>query len=526
MAEKTKIKIRKKPVVLMILDGWGAAPPGEGNAVYLADTPNIDKFWRQYPHGKAAACGEAAGLKKGEISGSETAHENIGAGRIVIQDSKRISDSIDDGSFFSNQVLIGAIENLRANKGASLHLMGLLSCDGSPHSNPGHLKALLELAKKHRVEKVYLHLFTDGRDSAPKSSKQFLRELSAVMEKNGVGEIATIGGRFYGMDRTKRWDRLILAYNAMVLGKGETAQSVFEAIDKAHKKGFTDEFIPPTVIINKKKPAAVIKDGDSVIFFNLRSDRARQFTKLFVLEKFNEIKRKKVLKNLFFVAFTNFGPDLPIRTAFPSIPIKNTLPFALAGLKQLYIAETEKFAHVTYFFNGGYADPVAGEARIIIQSENIANYKDKPEMSASELTTVIAGNIKFDVYDFIALNFANLDMVGHTGCIQAAIKAAEAIDRETGKIVRAALAKDGAVIMVGDHGNADEMLDLITGEPKTCHSKNPVPVIIAANEYEGNGAEIKDAKLCDIAPTILALFGIKKPKEMTGKNLLKQIPHP
>jgi len=515
---------KRKPVVLMILDGWGIAPPSDGNAIYLANTPTIDRLWQKYPHGEVRAYGEAVGLEKEGRSGSETAHENIGAGRVVIQDSRRISESIESGSFFSNQVLLGAIEHIKKTEGSSLHLMGLLSCDDSPHSKMKHLKALLELAKKKRIKNVYLHLFTDGRDSPPKSAKRFIRELLGYIDEIGVGEIATIGGRFYGMDRSKRWERLIVAYNAMVLGKGEVAKNAFEAVDNAYKQGITDEYILPTVIVNEKgKPRAVIKDGDSVIFFHFRSDRARQFTKLFAQEKFNEIKRKKILKKLFFVAFTNFGPDLSVRTAFPSLPIKNTLPVVLGDLRQLYIAETEKFAHVTYFFNGGYADPIKGEARVIIQSDDTVNYKDNPKMSAKELTDVVVGNIKFDVYDFITLNFANLDMVGHTGCIPAAIKAAEEVDRNAARIIKAVLEKDGAAVIIGDHGNADEMLDPETKESHTCHSKNPVPVIIVGNKWEGNATIIKDAKLCDIAPTILAIFGIKKPKEMTGHNLLKQI---
>lgn len=515
---------KKKPVVLMILDGWGIAPPGRGNAIYLANTPVIDKLWKEFPHAKVEACGEAVGLQKNKTSGSETAHENIGAGRIVVQDSRRITESIEDGTFFNNTALLGAIKNISKNKKTALHLIGLLSSNDSSHSRQKHLKALLEFAKRNRVKNVYLHLFTDGRDAPPKSAKQFLRKLSDMIQNIGIGEIATIGGRFYGMDRSKNWDRLMLSYNAMVLGKGATAKNAFDAVDQAYDKELTDEYITPTVIVdNNKRPIATIKDNDSVIFFHLRSDRARQFTKLFVLDKIEGVKRKKTLKNLFFIAFTNFGPDLPIRTAFATSPIKNTLPFVLGGLKQLYIAETEKFAHVTYFFNGGYANPIGNEARIVIQSKDVDSYKDSPEMSSKEIGEVIVGNIKFDVYDFITVNFANLDMVGHTGDIKAAIKAAEYVDHVVNQIVQIVLEKDGTVIIIGDHGNADEMLDVNTGEIMTNHSKNPVPFIIINNQWQGENKLLENVKLCDVAPTIIDLFELKKPAEMTGCSVLNQL---
>jgi len=515
---------KKKPVVLMILDGWGIAPPGRGNAIYLANTPVMDKLWEEYPHAKVEACGEAVGLQKGKTSGSETAHENIGAGRIVLQDSRRITESIEDGSFFSNTALLESVKNLNKNKNSALHLVGLLSSNNSSHSRQKHLKALLEFAKKNRVKKVYLHLFTDGRDAPPKSAKQFLRKLSDTIHDIGVGEIATIGGRFYGMDRSKNWDRLMFAYNAMAFGKGATAKNAFDAVDQAYENGLTDEYITPTVIVDdRKRPVATIKDNDSVIFFHLRSDRARQFTKLFVLDSIEGVKRKKTLKNLFFVAFTNFGPDLPIRTAFATSPIKNTLPFVLGGLKQLYIAETEKFAHVTYFFNGGYANPIGSEARIVIQSKDVKSYKESPEMSSKEIGEVIVGNIKFDVYDFIVVNLANLDMVGHTGDIKAAIKAAEHVDHVVNLVVQSVLEKDGTVIIIGDHGNADEMIDVNTGEIMTNHSNNPVPLIMINNLWQGKNEVLKDVHLCDVAPTIIDLFEIKKPTEMTGQSVLSML---
>lgn len=511
-----------KPVILIILDGCGIAPASVGNAIALADTPNFNSYWNSYPHGEAAAHGEAVGLEDSEKSGSEAAHENIGAGRVVAQDSRRISESIEDGSFFANPALIGAIENLKKTKNSALHLMGLLSSSDSPHSKPKHLKALLELARRHRVKNVYLHLFTDGRDSPPKSAKYFLEELLDYMNDLKVGKIATIGGRVYGMDRSKRWDRLIKAYDAIVLGKGETAADPFEAVDKAYKKGLSDEFVLPAIITgSKNQPVSLIKDGDSVVFFHLRSDRARQFAKLFILDRIEGAERERILKNLFFVAFTNFGPDLPVITAFPSLPIKNSLTYALKGLKQLYIAEMEKFAHVTYFFNGGYADPIAGEARIVVQSDSVLDYTDNPKMSAKEVADVIVNNIKFNVYDFITANFANLDMVGHTGSIPAAIKAAEEVDFHIGRIVKKILEKDGTAIIAGDHGNAEEMLDLQTEKTSTSHSKNPVPVILINKKWEKNPIIFKDVKLCDIAPTIIDLFNRKKPEEMTGRSLLK-----
>lgn len=517
----------KNPFVLIILDGWGVAPPSKGNAIALANTPVMDEFYKKYPNTTLNATGAAVGLEENQMGGSEAGHLNIGAGRIVKQDSQYISEAIDSGKFFKNLALRKAINYVRVNN-SSLHLMGILSSKDSPHGNPKHLRALLLLAKQQNVKNVYLHLFTDGRDTLPRSALKFLDDLKKVLDNFNLGEIATIGGRFYGMDRTKNWPRLMKSYQAMVDGKGEKFFSGKEAIKQAYDKGLSDEFIPPTIIINKnKKPIAKIKNNDAVIFFNLRSDRARQLTKLFVLKEiegenaYPPLKKRTKLKNLFFVAMTGFGPNLPCETAFASHDVEKTLPAILKNFKQLYIAETEKYAHITYFFNGGHAKPLAGENRIMIPSPKVASYDQKPEMSAKEITQLVKKNIKKDVYDFYAINFANTDMVGHTGNLGAAIKATEVVDQCVGEIVEEILNKKGICFITADHGNSDEMIDLKTGNVLTMHSKNPVPFIIVSSKSKVGNWRLKTGGiLADIAPTILAIMKIKKPKEMTGKSLI------
>jgi 2,3-bisphosphoglycerate-independent phosphoglycerate mutase len=550
--------MKNKPFVLIILDGWGVAPPSKGNAIALANTPNIDGFLKKYSNTTLNATGSAVGLEANQMGGSEAGHLNIGAGRIVKQDSQYISEAIESGKFFKNLALRKAINHTKVNN-SSLHLIGLLSSKDSPHSNPKHLSALLLLAKLQKVKKVYLHLFTDGRDTLPRSSLKFLDKLEKKLENFGLGKIATIGGRFYGMDRTKNWPRLLKAYQAMVDGKGEKSFSAKEAIEQAYAKGLSDEFILPAIICDKnKKPTAKIQNNDAIIFFNLRSDRARQLSKLFVLDKIKEIenddtdscsrdaRKRTKLKNLFFVAMTDFGPALSCHTAFKSHDIEKTLPAILKKFKQLYIAETEKYAHITYFFNGGHANPVGNEKRIMIPSPKVASYTQKPEMSAYEITQVVKKNIQKDVYDFYAINFANTDMVGHTGNLGAAIKAVEIIDQCVGEIAKEILKKKGTCVITADHGNSDEMIDLKTGDVLTMHSKNPVPFIIVSQKPKAKPARIAspaknavsaadwqsdaggsqklrlDGTLSDIAPTILEIMKIKKPVEMTGKSLIIQ----
>jgi len=519
----------KKPYVLIILDGWGLAPRSKGNAIALANTPNVDEFWKDFPHTKLCATGKCVGLSANEMGGSEAGHLNLGAGRIVKQDSEYISEAIKDGTFFKNPVLIKALHHVKVHK-SKLHLMGLLSSKDSPHSDPTHLAALLTLAKNNDFKKVYLHLFTDGRDTLPRSALKYLKKLKTTLKKIGIGEIASICGRYWAMDRTKNWSRLHRAYEAVADGlangeggKEKIAASAEEAIKGAYEEGLKDEFILPTVIIDKNgMPLAEVNSNDSVIFFNLRSDRARQFSKLFVLDKVDSIKRRTPKpKNLFFVAMTDFGPDLPVQTAFPSRKIKNTLPWVLRNLKQLYIAETEKYAHITYFFNGGSARPIGGEDRICIASPRVSTYDQTPEMSAKEITEVVIKNIRQNLYDFIAINFANGDMVGHTGNLAAAIKAVEFVDKCVGKITDTVLRKKGVAFITADHGNADEMIDPKTGKDLTMHSKNPVPFIIVNGYKLGTKFSLKKGGvLGNVAPTILEVMGIEKPKEMKEKSLI------
>lgn len=515
-----------KPTVLLILDGWGIAKPSPANAIEQAKKPNFDDCWKNYPHTKLQASGSFVGLPATQFGNSEAGHMNIGAGRIVDQDAVYISKEINTGRFFKNPAFTAAYKHLVKNN-SDLHIMGMLSNGQSAHSDPDHLLALISWSRLKKIKNVYIHLFTDGRDSPPhsalKSVEALMRTLRNKESKTArSGEwIATITGRFYAMDRKKDWSRTEKAYNAMVLAKGINAKSPQEAITQSYNRGETDEFIMPYVIKRNGKPIAKIKDNDVVIFFNLRSDRARQLAKPFVQKDFDKMnqggfKRKKVLKNLAFVALTDFGPDLnSILTAYPSVDLLGTLPMVLGKKKQLYIAEKEKYAHVTYFFNGGYANPVAFEDRIEIPSLDIASYDLKPEMSVNELTSRVLKEL--DKYNFICINFANPDMVGHTGNIKACVKAIEACDKCLGKIKKAVLEKQGTLIITSDHGNADKMLDLETGEMYTEHTDNPVPFIIVNSVNKK--IKLKSGKLGDIAPTILKLFKMNKTKEMKGKAL-------
>jgi 2,3-bisphosphoglycerate-independent phosphoglycerate mutase len=530
MVVNKKNKNNNLPMILIILDGWGIAKPSKGNAIELAQTPVIDKLSKEYPYTELCASGECVGLPKGQVGNSEAGHMNIGAGRLVKQDVTVINESIADGTFFKNAAFLEAVRHVKKQK-SRLHIMGMLSSGSSPHSDPAHIKALISLAKELAIKDIFLHLFTDGRDSPKYASLKLIEELKKQIKNTAV--IATIIGRFYAMDRKKKWERTEKTYNALVLGEGKTAISSEAAITESYNRGESDEFIEPCIIfssendLKKNKSVSRIEDRDSVIFFNLRSDRARQLAKVFVQKDFNKknqgaFKRKKTLSNLHFVAMTDFGPDLDsILTAYPSIDLKNTLPIALKEMTQLYIAESEKYAHVTYFFNGGYADPVNGEDRMELPSPDVKSYDETPIMSSNELTEVILKNLKDKKYDFTLLNFAAPDMIGHTGNLNAGIKCCEAVDKDVEKIVKAYLKFNGTIIITADHGNIEEMINLKTDEVDTEHSTSLVPFILVNNDLK-NKIKLKQRRfLNDIAPTILDLLEIKKPKEMTGKSLIK-----
>ncbi len=511
------------PMILVILDGWGIAEPNRGNAIALAKTPIIDSLFKKYPNTILRAHGKYVGLPPKQDGNSEAGHMNIGAGRLVEQDAVKITKSIKDGTFFKNAAFLQAIRHVKKNN-SNFHLIGMLSDGMSPHSDPGHLYSLLKLLRDRGVSNIYLHLFTDGRDSPKYIALKLINELEERLFPNE--QIATIIGRFYAMDRKKKWSRTELAYNALVLGQGRKAENAQAAITEAYNRGESDEFIEPYVIVKNGKPIVKINNGDSVIFFNLRSDRSRQLAKVFVQNNFSKknpgsFKRKKVLKNLFFVAMTDFGPDLDnIITAFPSVDLKDTLPMVLEGLKQLYIAETEKYAHVTYFFNGGYPGKVNGEDQYMVPSPDVKSYDQTPLMSSKELTETIISNLNKDKYDFTVLNFAAPDMIGHTGNLEAGIECCEGIDKCLGEIVEAYLEKGGTIIVTADHGNVEEMINLETGEIDTKHSINPVPFIII-NRNLINKIKLREGGILgDVAPTILDLLKIKKPKLMTGKSLI------
>lgn len=514
---------QKSPTLLIILDGWGVAPPSRGNAITLAKKPILDRLYELYPSTILGATGKDVGLEANRMSGSEAGHMNIGAGRIVNQDSKEISDSIKDESFFMNPVLVGAAAHVGKHK-SNFHVMGLMGNSDSPHSNPEHFRAVLRLAKMNGIKNVYCHLFTDGRDSYPKSAHDHLKYFKRIIAEEGIGKIATLSGRFYAMDRAKNWKRLTNAYDAMVFARGEKADSPEEAIDNAYEKELTDEYLLPTVILENGKPVIRLQANDSIVFFNSRSDRARQFTKLFVAMNKKSIINDDMpiidkISNLYFVAMTNFGPDLDVHTAFTAKSVPATLPMALGNLKQLYTAESEKFAHVTYFLNGGYADPVDGEDRIMIKSPEIDSYAKMPEMSAGILTDNVLNYLKNDIYDFITLNYANADMVGHTGDLKATVKAVEFVDSCIGKLVKETLGKGGNLMITADHGNADDMVDFDTDQPNTFHTKNPVPFILVGERFRNK--KLRDGGvLGNIVPTILDILEIEKPKLMNKNSLL------
>ena len=506
----------KKVTMLMILDGFGINENEKANAVKLANTPNIDKLMKICPTTKMYTSGLNVGLPDGQMGNSEVGHTNIGAGRIVYQELTRITKSIEDGDFFSNPELVEAIENCKKHN-SKLHILGLLS-DGGVHSHIRHLFAVLELAKRKDFEDVYVHCFMDGRDTPPTSGESYIMKLEEKMKEKGVGKIASISGRFYAMDRDKRWNRVQKAYDAIVNGEGIKCTSAISAIEGSYQKEVFDEFAQPTVITNQNnEPIAKIEENDSVIFFNFRPDRAREITRAIVDIDFNEFPTKKM--DLDYVCFTQYDETMPnVKIAFKPETLKNTFGEYISkkGLTQLRIAETEKYAHVTFFFNGGEEKQYPGEDRILVPSPKVETYDLKPEMSAVEVTDKVVEAINSRKYDCIILNYANPDMVGHTGNLDAAIKAIETIDECVGRVVEAINANEGVLIITADHGNAEQMLDYKTGEPHTAHTTNPVPLILVGKE----DVKLKEGKLADLAPTMLKLMGLEKPEEMTGESII------
>ena len=507
--------MKNKLTMLMILDGFGENSNEKGNAVKLSDTPNLDKLMKMCPTTDIYTSGLNVGLPDGQMGNSEVGHTNIGAGRIVYQELTRITKSIEDGDFFSIEEFNNAIQNCKDNN-SSLHVMGLLS-DGGVHSHIRHLYALLELAKRKGIENVYVHCFLDGRDTPPTSAENYITQLENKMKEKEIGKIASIMGRFYAMDRDKRWERVKKAYDALVKGDGIKAPTAISAIESSYQKEVFDEFVEPTIICNGETPIATIQQNDSVIFFNFRPDRARQITRALVDDKFEGFKNKDL--QLYFVCMTQYDETMPnVEIAFKPTSLKNTFGeyISTKGYTQLRIAETEKYAHVTFFFNGGEEKQYEGEDRILVPSPKVETYDQKPEMSAYEVTNKVLEAISSDKYDCIILNYANPDMVGHTGNLDAAIKAIETIDECVGKVVNLIEEKNGVLLITADHGNSEQMIDYKTGEPHTAHTTNPVPLILVGME----NVKLKQGKLADLAPTMLDIMELQKPEEMTGQSII------
>lgn len=521
-----------KPVVLLILDGWGVAPPSKSNAIAIAKTPAISSFIKTYPALTLQASGEAVGLSWGEIGNSEVGHLNLGSGKLIYQNLPRINKAITDGSFGENEAFLQAIEHCKKNK-SKLHLLGLIS-SGGVHSHIDHLLALLDLCAKEKFKDVYIHGFLDGRDMPYNSGVDFVKKIEDKIKESGIGKIATLSGRFYAMDRDNHWDRLALTYEAMVSGQSaEYFEDPMEAVEASYDKKIYDEELVPTVITNNGRPVGLVEDGDGMIFFNFRADRAREITKAFVLPGFEKFPRP-YFKNLFFVSFTEYEKDLPVTVAFLTEMIEQPLAriISTAGLKQLHIAETEKYAHVTFFFNGGLEKEFRGEDRILVPSPRVASYAEKPEMSAKEVTKKMIEAIMADKYDFIVANYANCDIVGHTGDLKATVKAVETIDSCVKKVTEVVLAKGGVVLITADHGNAEELVNMQSGEIDKEHSTYPVPFIVISKEWEGKNAGLREVPngdlslvpssglLSDVAPTILKIMKLDQPEDMTGRALI------
>lgn len=507
-----------RPAALIILDGWGENPHQEANAIKEANTPFIDGLFKKNPHATLLCSGEAVGLPEGQMGTSEVGHLNIGAGRVVYQSLVRISKALRDGEFKNNPVFMDLVQ-YALKEDRPLHVMGLVS-PGGVHSHTEHLYGIIKLAKELGIKQVYIHAFLDGRDTPPSSAKEYLEELEEFCGKTGLGKIATISGRYYAMDRDKRWERVEKAYAAMAYGEGEEADSALQAIENSYVRDITDEFVLPTIVKADGKPVATIKTGDPVLFFNFRPDRAREITRVFVDPGFTGFERRTGYLKTFFTAMTQYDETLDVPLLFPPEErMKNILSEVLAnnGKRQLRIAETEKYAHVTFFFNGGEEKPFPLEERILIPSPKVPTYDQMPEMSAYEVTDALLKEIEQDKFDVIIMNYANCDMVGHTGVPEAARKAVEAVDECLSRLIPAILAKGGAVILTADHGNAELMKDYQTGEPYTAHTTFPVPVIVIGVQEP---IQVKNGKLADLAPTLLELIGLPKPDEMTGVSLI------
>ncbi|MCX6680238.1 MAG: 2,3-bisphosphoglycerate-independent phosphoglycerate mutase [Methanothrix sp.] len=501
-----------KPLAIIIMDGFGISPIVEGNAIAKADKPNLERFWKNYPTTTLAASGLAVGLPRGQMGNSEVGHLNIGGGRIVYQDYTRISLAALQGTMAENEVLLQAMEKA---KDARLHLIGLLS-DGGVHSHNTHLYALLQMAAKMGLENVYVHAVLDGRDVPPRSALGYLQELETKFQQIGTGKVATVSGRYYTMDRDKRWERVEKAYRCLTNGEGQRAATAREAVENGYLRGENDEFLQPTLVDEKGR----IRDGDSIIFFNFRPDRAREITRAFVDKDFQGFSLKRM--RVFYTCMTQYDATFNVPIAFPAQNLDDTLGQVISrsGLRQLRIAETEKYAHVTYFFNGGKEEPNPGEDRVLIPSPKVATYDLLPEMSAFLVRDEVMAQIDSGKYDLIVLNFANPDMVGHTGIFEAAVQAVEVVDGCVGAIVDEILRKGGAVLLTADHGNAEKMIDLTTGQPHTAHTTNPVPFTLIINDGQKYSLR-QDGILADIAPTALELLHIPQPKAISGKSLIR-----
>ncbi|QBD79751.1 2,3-bisphosphoglycerate-independent phosphoglycerate mutase [Ktedonosporobacter rubrisoli] len=518
---------RPRPFVLIIMDGWGINPRQEGNAIALARTPNIDQLAHDWPHTAVRTSGLAVGLPEGQMGNSEVGHQNIGAGKRVLQDYTRVSEAIRDGSFFQNPAFLKAIEHVKKHQ-SQLHICGLLG-NGGVHAHESHLEALLRLAQMHGVERVYIHSFTDGRDASPTGGLEFMRRLEARAREIGgehAARVATVSGRYYAMDRDNRWDRTGLTYFAMTRAEGQRASSALEAIQQSYDKNVTDEFILPTVIMEDNHPVAVVKAGDAVIHCNFRPDRARQLTKAFVMQELppqaeGKFERGPRLKDLAYVMMTEYESGLDAEVAYRADEVEMPLARVISeqGMRQFHTAETEKYAHVTYFINGRRETPFRGEDRVLVPSPKVPTYDLQPEMSAAGITDTAVEHIRSGDYDLVIMNYANADMVGHTGDIDATIKAVEAVDKGVGRVVDATLSVGGGLLITADHGNAEQLIEYDTGKPYTAHTTNPVPLYLVVPELAQ--AHLRtDGILADVAPTVLRVMGIAQPKDMQGRSLL------
>ncbi len=515
---------RHRPVALVILDGFGLYRDYPGNAVRLADTPNVDRWDAELPRTQLAASGREVGLPVGQMGNSEVGHLNLGAGFVVDQWITRLDKAVEEGSFFANEALLGAIEHARAGGGA-LHILGLLG-NGGVHASDSHLRAVLKLAHERGLARVFVHPFTDGRDTPPDSARGFVRELEAYLATLGTGRIATLSGRYYAMDRDQRWERVALAYRALVVGDGPTAPSAEAALNAAQEAGLTDEFVKPTVIVGAEgRPLAMLRDGDAVIFTNFRNDRARELTHALLDRDFDGFARPIAPQALHYVTLTEYEAGLPARVAFPPHDVAEPLAAVVAGhgLTQFHTAETEKYPHVTFFFNGGREAPFPGEERALLPSPRVATYDLQPEMSAQGVADAAVGAVESGRFDFIIVNFANPDMVGHTGVLAAAIAACETADACAGRVVAAIVAAGGAALITADHGNAEVMIDEHTGGPYTAHTTNPVPVWLATAPGDPlRRATLREGgRLADVAPTLLHLLGLPLASAMTGVSLIQ-----